>query len=317
MSAAALSTHAAANAQITRGLWLGFVGVVIFAATLPMTKIAVGSLAAPQLSPWFISFGRAAAAGVLSALYLLVQRSRGELVVPAGHQWALLFMTACGVVVGFPLFLALALQYVPSTHGAVVTGLLPLATAVLAALWFHQRPSLGFWLAAIAGTLLVLAFMGFRSADSAGHFSLHLADVFLLIAMVTGAFGYIGGAQLTPSLGAERVICWVLVMSLPLTLPMTWLNLPANPAQIKLASWGAFAYVALFSMWIGFFAWYRGLALGGAVRVSQVQLVQPFISLLFAVPLLGEKLDPLTLGFGLAVVATVFIGKKMPVEVVK
>jgi drug/metabolite transporter (DMT)-like permease len=236
------------------------------------------------------------------------------LLVPAGRQWAHLFITACGVVVGFPLFLALALQYVPSTHGAVVTGLLPLATAVLAALWFHQRPSLGFWLAAIAGTLLVLAFMGFRSADSAGHFSLHLADVFLLIAMVTGAFGYIGGAQLTPKLGAERVICWVLVMSLPLTLPMTWFNLPANPAQIHAASWGAFAYVALFSMWIGFFAWYRGLALGGAVRVSQVQLVQPFMSLLFAVPLLGETLDVMTLGFGLAVVATVFIGKKMPVN---
>ena len=313
---APFSTHAA-NAQITRGLWLGFVGVVIFAATLPMTKIAVGSLDAPQLSPWFISFGRAAAAGVLSALYLLVQRGRGELIVPQGRQWALLFMTACGVVVGFPLFLALALQYVPSTHGAVVTGLLPLATAVLAALWFRQRPSVGFWLAALAGTLLVLAFMGFRSANSAGQFSLHLADVFLLIAMVTGAFGYIGGAQLTPALGAERVICWVLVMSLPLTLPMTWFNLPANPERINLASWGAFAYVAVFSMWVGFFAWYRGLALGGAVRVSQVHWVQPFISLLFAVPLLGEKLDALTLGFGLAVVATVFIGKKMPVEVVK
>ena len=310
---APVSAHAA-NAQITRGLWLGFVGVVIFAATLPMTKIAVGSIAAPQLSPWFISFGRAAAAGVFSAIYLLVQRSQGELIVPAGRQWALLFMTACGVVVGFPLFMSLALQYVPSTHGAVVTGLLPLATAVLAALWFRQRPSVGFWLAAVAGTLLVLAFMGFRSADSAGHFSLHLADVFLLIAMAAGAFGYIGGAQLTPALGAERVICWVLVMSLPLTLPMTWLNLPANPERINLASWGAFAYVAVFSMWVGFFAWYRGLALGGAVRVSQVQLVQPFISLLFAVPLLGEKLDMLTLGFAVAVIATVFIGKKMPVH---
>ena len=302
------------QSQITRGLWLGLLGVVLFAATLPMTKIAVGSLAAPQLTPWFVSFGRAAAAGVLSAIYLLVQRSRGQLVVPAGREWALLFMTACGVVVGFPLFMSLALQYVPSTHGAVVTGLLPLATAVLAALWFRQRPSLGFWAAAVAGTLLVLAFMGFRSADSAGHFSLHQADVFLLIAMTTGAFGYIGGAQLTPSLGAERVICWVLVLSLPVTLPMTWLHLPAQPQLIHAASWWAFVYVALFSMWIGFFAWYRGLALGGAVRVSQVQLVQPFLSLLFAVPLLGETLDALTLGFGLAVIATVFIGKKMPVN---
>ncbi len=303
-----------AQALVTRGLWLGFLGVVIFAATLPMTKLAVGSLDAPQLSPWFVSFGRAAAAGLLSAAYLLKQLARGQLVTPRGRQWAYLAATACGVVVGFPLFMALALQYVPSTHGAVVTGLLPLATAVLAALWFRQRPSLGFWLAAVTGTLLVLAFMGFRASDSAGRFTLHLADVFLLIAMTTGAVGYIGGAQLTPSLGAERVICWVLVLSLPVTLPMTWLNLPDHPLQIHAASWWAFAYVALFSMWLGFFAWYRGLALGGAVRVSQVQLVQPFISLLFAVPLLGETLDALTLGFGLAVIATVFIGKRMPVH---
>ena len=311
---AATATAIAGAAQVTRGLWLGLLGVVIFAATLPMTKIAVGSFAEPQLTPWFVSFGRAAAAGVLSAFYLWFEHHRGVLIVPAGREWALLFMTACGVVVGFPLFMSLALLYVPSTHGAVVTGLLPLATAVLAALWFKQRPSAGFWAAAVSGTLLVLVFMGLRSADSAGRFSLHLADVFLLIAMTTGAVGYIGGAQLTPSLGAERVICWVLVLSLPVTVPMTWLNLPPPTQTIHAASWWAFVYVALFSMWIGFFAWYRGLALGGTVRVSQVQLVQPFLSLLFAIPLLGEQLDPLTLGFGLAVIATVFIGKKMPVN---
>jgi drug/metabolite transporter (DMT)-like permease len=312
--AASPSATATPSAQVNRGLWLGLLGVAIFAATLPLTKLAVGTLAAPQLSPWFVTFGRAAVAGLLSLLYLLVQHGRGQLIVPRNNQWWLLLMTACGVVLGFPLFLALALQSVPSTHGAVVTGLLPLATAVLAALWMHQRPSMGFWLAAVAGTLLVLLFMGLRSVDSAGHFSLHLADVFLLIAMVTGAFGYIGGARLTPALGAERVICWVLVMSLPLTLPLAWLNLPAVPGAIDAASWWAFAYVALFSMWIGFFAWYRALALGGAVRVSQVQLVQPFLSLLFAVPLLGETLDMMTLGFGLAVIATVFIGKRMPVN---
>ena len=152
-----------------------------------------------------------------------------------------------------------------------------------------------------------------RSADDTGHFSLHTADVFLLLAMLSASLGYIGGARLTPSLGAERVICWVLVLSLPITVPMTWLNMPPNLAAIHASSWWAFAYVAVFSMWLGFFAWYRGLALGGAVRVSQVQLVQPFLSLLFAVPLLGEKIDLLTLGFALAVIATVFVGKKMPV----
>lgn len=320
--------------SVKAGLWLGLLGVTIFAVTLPMTKLAVGTLAEPQLSPWFITFGRAAAAGLLSILYLTWQYirrlepnspSKSDSTasnkqiwkLPSASEWGLLAFTACGVVVGFPLFMSLALQYVPSTHGAVVTGLLPLSTAVIAALWFRQKPSSGFWLCAVLGTLLVLGFMIIRSADSTGHFSLHTADVFLLLAMLSASFGYIGGARLTPSLGAEQVICWVLVMSLPLTLPMMWANLPNDFARIRPASWWAFAYVAVFSMWLGFFAWYRGLALGGAVRVSQVQLVQPFLSLLFAVPLLGEKIDAMTLGFGLAVIATVFVGKKMPVGVVK
>ena len=304
--------HTAAHHE-RNGLLLGLLGVVIFAATLPMTKMAVGSSLAPQLSPWFVTFGRATVAGVLSVLYLLVQHQRGKLRVPAAKQWGLIAFTALGVVVGFPLFMSLALQYVPSMHGAVVTGLLPLSTAVVAAVWFKQKPSTAFWLCALTGTLLVLAFMVVRSADSSGHFSLHLADVFLLLAMCSAALGYIGGARLTPSLGAEQVICWVLVLSLPITLPVTWWIAPADWASIRASSWWAFAYVAVFSMWIGFFAWYKGLALGGAVRVSQVQLVQPFLSLLFAIPLLGEKLDAVTLGFGVAVIATVFIGKKMPV----
>lgn len=313
--------------NVRTGLWLGLLGVTLFAATLPMTKLAVGTAADPQLTPWFITFGRAAVAGLLSILYLLRQYSHrlepdfaSKNIVwklPNIAEWGLLGFTACGVVVGFPLFMSLALQYVPSTHGAVVTGLLPLTTAVIAAVWFKQKPSAGFWLCAVLGTMLVLSFMVMRSADASGHFSLHLADVYLLLAMLSASLGYIGGARLTPSLGAERVICWVLVLSLPITVPMTWLNLPSNLTAIHASSWWAFAYVAVFSMWLGFFAWYRGLALGGAVRVSQVQLVQPFLSLLFAVPLLGEKIDTLTLGFALAVIATVFVGKKMPVSTVK
>ena len=323
MNSAAISPQ-----NVKTGLWLGLLGVTLFAATLPMTKLAVGTAADPQLSPWFITFGRAAVAGLLSILYLLrkyIRRLEPDLTsktskilpwkLPTAAEWGLLAFTACGVVVGFPLFMSLALQYVPSTHGAVVTGLLPLTTAVIAALWFRQKPSAGFWLCAVLGTLLVLAFMVVRSADATGHFSLHTADVFLLLAMLSASLGYIGGARLTPSLGAERVICWVLVLSLPITIPMTLLNLPSNLSAIHPSSWWAFAYVAVFSMWLGFFAWYRGLALGGAVRVSQVQLVQPFLSLLFAVPLLGEKIDAMTLVFALAVIATVFVGKKMPVGI--
>jgi drug/metabolite transporter (DMT)-like permease len=308
-----IATPATAHHE-RRGLLLGLLGVTIFAITMPMTKLAIGTASAPQLSPWFITFGRAAVAGLLSILYLLTQYRRGLLCVPAKNQWGLVAFTTGGVVVGFPLFMALALQYVPSMHGAVVSGLLPLSTAVVAALWYRQKPSAAFWICAVLGTLLVLAFMLVRSADSSGHLSLHLADVFLLLAMGSASLGYIGGARLTPSLGAESVICWVLVLSLPLTLPMAWLHWPADVQAVRSASWWAFAYVAVFSMWIGFFAWYRGLAIGGAVRVSQVQLVQPFLSLLFAVPLLGETLDAITLGFAVAVIATVFIGKKMPVK---
>ncbi len=289
-------------------LW-GLVGVTLFAATLPMTRLAVGSADAPQLSPWFVTFGRAAVAGVLSIFYLLWQHRKGQLKVPQKSEWPLVGITAFGVIVGFPLFLALALRHVPSTHGAVVTALLPLSTAVLGALWFKQRPSNGFWACAVLGSGLVLAYMVWR----AGGLYLGAANVYLIIAMTTGAFGYIGGARLTPRLGAEQVICWVLVSSLPLTVPMAWAFAPANPTHIAAMSWVGFAYAALFSMWIGFFAWYRALALG-AVRVSQIQLVQPFISLLFAVPLVGERVDAVTLFFAVAVIATVYAGKKMPVH---
>lgn len=293
-------------------LW-GLFGVVMFAATLPMTKLAVGSSASPQLSPWFVTFGRAAVAGVLSALYLGWQLARGRLRVPVRSEYGMLAVTAFGVIVGFPLFLSLALRFVPSTHGAVVTALLPLATAVLGALWYRQRPSLGFWLCAVVGSGLVLGFMVYRAYQQTGTFDLGAANVLLIIAMLTGAFGYIGGAKLTPRLGAEQVICWVLVCGLPVTVPIALIFMPHDLQVIASSAWMGFVYVALFSMWIGFFAWYRALAYG-AVRASQIQLVQPFLSLLFAVPLVGERLDAMTLVFAIAVIATVYAGKKMPVS---
>ena len=285
----------------TRGLWLGLLGVAIFALTLPMTRMAVGPAEAPQLPPLFVTAGRAGFAGLLSIVYLLAVRAPW----PRRAQLAAFAVSALGTVVGFPLFLALALRHVDAMHAAVVTGLLPLATAVAAALWLRQRPSAGFWACAVAGCALVVAFALLR-----GSGSLSLADALLLGAVASAAVGYVAGARLAAQMPAEQVICWVLVLSLPLTLPVTLLAWPSAP--VRAVSWGAFAYVALFSMWLGFFAWYRGLALGGTVRVSQVQLVQPFLSLLAAVPLLGEHLDAATVAFSLAVIATVFLGKKMP-----
>jgi drug/metabolite transporter (DMT)-like permease len=143
-----------------------------------------------------------------------------------------------------------------------------------------------------------------------GNGRLSAADGLLLLAVLSTAIGYVAGARVSTKLPAEQVICWVLVISLPLTLPAMLATWPAQP--VRASAWGGFAYVTLFSMWLGFFAWYRGLALGGTVRVSQVQLVQPFLALLFAVPVLGETLEPTTVLFSLAVIAVVFVGKKMP-----
>lgn len=284
-----------------RGLWLGLLGVVIFALTLPMTRLAVGPADDPQLPPLFVTAGRAAFAGLLSIVYLLAVRAPR----PSAAQLPAFAVSALGTVVGFPLFLALALRHVESMHAAVVTGLLPLATALAAALWFRQRPSAGFWACAVAGCALVVAF-----ALVQGSGRLVMADALLLGAVVSAATGYVAGARLAAQMRAEQVICWVLVLSLPVTLPLTFAAWPEQP--VRTAAWGAFGYVTLFSMWLGFFAWYRGLALGGTVRVSQVQLVQPFLSLLFAVPVLGERLDPATVAFALAVIATVFVGKRLP-----
>ncbi|HEY0820588.1 MAG TPA: DMT family transporter [Rhizobacter sp.] len=286
----------------TKGLWLGLVGVTLFAMTTPMTRLAVGPADDPQLAPLFVTAGRAALAGVLSLLYLLITRAP----MPRARHLPALAVSAVGTVIGFPLFLSLALRDVDAMHAAVVTGLLPLGTAVVASIAFRQRPSFGFWACAVAGFSLVVAF----ALTTGGRVS--AADGLLLLAVLSAAVGYVSGAQLAKEWSAEHVICWVLVLSMPLTWPLAWHAWPHQPAS--LAAWGGFAYVTLFSMWIGFFAWYRALALGGTVRVSQVQLVQPFLSLLFAVPILGERLDAMTLLFSLAVIATVFIGKKMPVN---
>jgi drug/metabolite transporter (DMT)-like permease len=288
-----------------QGLWLGLAGVAIFALTLPMTRLAVGTPEAPQMSGVFIALGRAVVAAMLSALFLLATRAPW----PRREDWLPLAITAAGVVFGFPLFTSIAMRYVEAVHASVIVGVLPLATAAVGALLHRQQPSRGFWACAAAGSALVV---GFALVKSGQGLALHTADLLLLAAMLCAAVGYGYGARLSQSMRAEHVICWALVIALPLTLPFALLARPQG--ELAPAAWWAFGYVAVFSMWIGFFAWYRGLALGGTVRVSQVQLVQPFLSMLFAVPLLGERLDALTLGFALAVIATVFIGKKMPVR---
>jgi drug/metabolite transporter (DMT)-like permease len=300
------TTHHDAKRDLKRGLWLGVLGVTIFALTLPMTRLAVGTPEAPLMSGIFIAVGRAVVAGVLSAL--LLWHSRAPL--PPRDTWGPLALVALGVVFGFPLFTSVAMRHVEAVHASVMVGVLPLATAVVGALIHRQRPSLAFWLCALAGTGLVVAFAVLRSGHSG--LSLQAADVMLLLAMACAAVGYGFGARLSQRMRADHVICWALVIALPINLPLAIWQFPVQ--VLSVSAWAAFAYVSVFSMWLGFFAWYRGLALGGTVRVSQVQLLQPFLSMLFAVPLLGERLDATTVGFGVAVIATVFISRRMAVQ---
>lgn len=296
---------APSDQHATLGLWLGFVGVFVFGLTLPMTRLATGTADAPQLSPWFVTWGRAALAGGLSIVYLLMTRSP----VPARAQRVPLALSLLGNVIGYPLLLGWALREVTASHAAVITALLPLVTAAMAAWLLHQRARLGFWLFAALGSALVAVYSLLRAQQLGQGYAPSHADLLLLGAVAAASLGYVAGAKVTPALGAERVISWVCVMALPITVPGALLTWPEQP--IALTAWLGLAYVGVFSMWAGFFAWFRGLALGGALRVSQMQLLQPFISIAAAVPLLGESLDVMTLGFALAVVVTVFLGRRM------
>ena len=297
----------------TRGWLLGGLGVLIFALTIPMTRLASGSLAAPQLPAVFVAIGRAGLAGGLAALWLLAVRARW----PSIAQWRQLGLTSLGVVFGFPLFLGLAVQRVDAAHAAVVTGALPMATAAIGALVMRQRPSRGFWACAGLGLGLVLGFAFWK-----GGATLQAADGLLVLAVLFGSVGYVFGARLSAPQGdgqapmpPQQVISWVLVGCLPITLPITLFTWPSAP--VNAAAWGGFLYVAVFSMWLGFFAWYRGLQLGGMLRVSQIQLLQPFLSMWLAVPVLGERLDAITGMFSLAVMATVFLSRRMAVQTVQ
>ncbi len=293
----------------TQGLWLGLLGVAIFALTLPMTRLATGTVDAPQLSPWFVTWGRAALAGLLSIAYLLITRAPR----PTSAQRGPLLMSLAGNLIGFPLLLGWALRHVTASHAAVITALLPLTTAAAAAWLMHQRARLGFWVFAGLGSALVALYSVLRASqmgnDLGQGWGLAWADTLLLGAVVAASLGYVGGTKVTASLGAEKVISWVCVMALPITLPGAWLTWPTQP--IATTAWLALLYVGVFSMWAGFFAWFRGLSMGGPLRVSQTQLLQPFISILASVPLLGESIDAMTLGFALLVVLTAFMGRRM------
>lgn len=282
-----------------KGMALGFVGVAIFSVTLPATRIALTGFDAVT-----VGLGRAVIAAAVAAVILAVTRQPW----PRKH-WKKLLVVGLGVVVGFPLFASIAMESVPATHGGVVLGVLPLATSAAGALFCGERPSLGFWLVAVLGSALVVAY---ALVEGAG--ALQAADWWLLAAVVSAGTGYAVGGDLSRRLGGWQVICWALVVSLPVIVPPVLWVLPGVAWNAPAPAWAGFLYVALFSQLIGFFAWNRGLAIGGVARVSQVQLLQLFMTLGFAGLLVGETVDAMTLAFAAAVVATVAAGRRMPVR---
>ncbi len=291
------SASTRSNSSRAMAGWIyGLVGMLGFSLTLPATRIAVA-----ELDPQFVAFGRALVAAVPATVLLLINRGP----MPSGSQWRALGGVALGVVVGFPLLTAWAMQSVPANHGAVVIAVLPLATAVVAALRNGERHSYGFWIWCILGALLVAVY-----ALRRGNGQLHLADLALLGAVASAAWGYAEGARLTPILGGWRVISWALVLSAPPLALVLALGPRSELQPVSAHAWLAFAYVALISQFLAFFAWYRGLALGGVARVAQLQLLMPFCTLAASAALLGEQIPVSAVLFAVLVLGTVAMGAR-------
>ncbi|WP_407445369.1 DMT family transporter [Rhodococcus sp. (in: high G+C Gram-positive bacteria)] len=274
------------------GLRWGLLGVVAFSFTLPMTRFVVENGA---MTPLFVGAGRAVVAGLLAAIALLLTRQ----VRPHGSQWIRLAAVAGGVVIGFPFLTSYALTTVPASHGAVVVAILPAATAVAAVLRGRERPPAAFWATAGIGTVAALVFASLQTGGFAG---LEGADLLLFGAVIAAAIGYAEGGLLSRELGAWQTISWALVLSTPLTVALAGLSMTDRMPTGTLPEWGAFAYLGIVSMFLGFFAWYRGLAIGPMAQVSQIQLTQPVMTICWAALILHEHLTWPVVGGGLVVI---------------
>lgn len=276
----------------TSGLINGLIGVLIFSASLPATKVAV-----LQFDPFFLTFARAAIAGGLGLALLVFFKEKR----PAEKDFVPLAVVAMGVVIGFPLLTALALRHVTSAHSIVFIGLLPLATAIFGVLRGGERPRAAFWLFSGLGSLLVASF-----ALGQGLSASAIGDGLMFAAIIVCGLGYAEGAKLSRGLGGWQVISWALVLALPVMLPLAWIFKPVSFSGIGTPAWFGLAYVSLFSMLIGFVFWYRGLAQGGIAAVGQLQLLQPFFGLALAATLLHEPVTWTMAAISVAVIGCVF-----------
>ncbi|MFK0088324.1 DMT family transporter [Pseudomonas sp. NPDC090755] len=282
------------------GMALGLLGVIIFSLTLPMTRIVV-----QELHPLLNGLGRALLAAIPAAALLLWRREKW----PTWQQIKGLSLVALGVILGFPVFSAWAMQTVPASHGALVNGLQPLCVAFYAAWLSHERPSRAFWACAALGSALVLAYAMIMGAGQ-----IQAGDLLMLAAIAVGGLGYAEGGRLAREMGGWQVICWALVLASPLLIvPVAYLALQ-HQGPVSAKAWWAFGYVSLFSQFIGFFAWYAGLALGGIARVSQIQLLQIFFTIAFSALFFGEQVEPITWVFAAGVIGTVVLGRKTRVH---
>ncbi|MEW9835385.1 DMT family transporter [Mesorhizobium marinum] len=282
--------------RTTSGWINGLIGVVIFSASLPATRVAV-----LQFDPLFLTAARAAIAGLLGLGLLFLFRERR----PARTDLTSLFITALGVVVGFPLLTALALQYVTSAHSIVFIGLLPLSTAIFGVLRGGERPKPAFWLFSLLGSALVGGYAMTQELAASP-----VGDALMLAAIVVCGLGYAEGAKLSRTLGGWQVISWALVLSLPVMLPLAFWAMPDSFAGIGTPAWTGLVYVSVFSMLVGFVFWYRGLAQGGIAAVGQLQLLQPFFGLAIAAALLGEPVTWTMLVITAGVILCVFGARK-------
>lgn len=274
------------------GLAWGLVGILAFSFTVPFTRLATHD----GFSALFVGSGRAAVAAVLAGLALMATRQA----LPSTAQCVRLGVVAGGVVIGFPVLTSFALTTVPASHGAVVIGLLPAATGVMAVLRGKEQVPHSFWTFAALGAVAVVVFAGLQGG---GLGQLHWADALLFGAVIAAAVGYAEGGLLARELGSWQTVSWALVLSAPLMIALTALSVASEPPSGTPAQWLAFAYLSVVSMFLGFFAWYRGLAIGPMSQVSQVQLVQPVLSILWAALILREPLTWPTVVGGLVVIA--------------
>jgi drug/metabolite transporter (DMT)-like permease len=283
------------------GLLLGFAGMCLFAGTLPATRLAVSAF-----DPFFLTAARVTLAGSAGLLLLLVTRRR----VPPRELWSELLAAGSCTVLGFPLFVALAMVSVPAAHGGVVLGILPLATAAAAAIFAHERPSRGFWLASAAGAIIVLAFVIRRNGGEA----LSLGDLFLLGTVASGAVGYTLSGRLSARMPGWEVISWQVVIFLPLAALAAFVLAPAHLVGVAAPGWAGLLYVGLVSQYTAFFVFNAAMAIGGIARVGQIMLLQPFVIVALAWPINGEPINLETMLFAAAVVATVLIGQRTRVK---